>query len=129
MARGGRKASGAPKSGADVMRPLALKLPEAAELPHFGFPSFRVRGKIFATARLDRPLGMVKLPPEVQQAVIAEHPDAFSPAAGAWGRGGSTMVATDKVPCALLEDVLVTAWASAAPRALAAQHAARLKRG
>lgn len=34
----------------DDVRALALALPESAEAPHFGFTSFRVRGKIFATA-------------------------------------------------------------------------------
>jgi hypothetical protein len=32
------------------VRQLALALPEAAEAPHFQRTSFRVRGKIFATA-------------------------------------------------------------------------------
>jgi hypothetical protein len=31
-------------------RKLALALPEATEAPHFQYASFRVRGKIFATA-------------------------------------------------------------------------------
>ena len=31
------------------VRRLALSLPEATEEPHHGFPSFRVRKKIFAT--------------------------------------------------------------------------------
>src|ERR1700679_3729144 len=31
------------------VRELALALPEAVEQDHHGFPSFRVRGKIFAT--------------------------------------------------------------------------------
>ena len=32
-----------------AVRKLALALPEAEEAPHHGIPSFRVRGKIFAT--------------------------------------------------------------------------------
>ena len=35
------------------MRKFALSLPEAAELPHFEYASFRVRGKIFATVPPD----------------------------------------------------------------------------
>lgn len=31
------------------LRALALALPEVEEKPHHGFPSFRVRGKVFAT--------------------------------------------------------------------------------
>ncbi|MGH8028596.1 MAG: MmcQ/YjbR family DNA-binding protein [Arenimonas sp.] len=34
----------------DAVRKLALALPEATEAPHFDHTSFRVRGKIFATA-------------------------------------------------------------------------------
>ena len=34
---------------ADEARAAALDLPEAVEQDHHGFPSFRVRGKIFAT--------------------------------------------------------------------------------
>jgi hypothetical protein len=33
----------------DEARHLALALPEAVEQDHHGFPSFRVRGRIFAT--------------------------------------------------------------------------------
>jgi len=33
-----------------AVRTLALALPEATEAPHFQYTSFRVRGKIFATA-------------------------------------------------------------------------------
>jgi hypothetical protein len=34
---------------ADVVRRLALALPEAVEQDHHGFPSFRISGRIFAT--------------------------------------------------------------------------------
>jgi hypothetical protein len=33
----------------DEARRMALALPESTEADHHGFPSFRVRGKIFAT--------------------------------------------------------------------------------
>ena len=33
----------------DEARRLALALPESAEQDHHGFPSFRIRGRIFAT--------------------------------------------------------------------------------
>ena len=36
---------------AAAVRRLALALPDVEEQPHHGFPSFRVRGKIFATLR------------------------------------------------------------------------------
>jgi hypothetical protein len=33
----------------DAARAMALELPDVVEMPHHGFPSFRVRGRIFAT--------------------------------------------------------------------------------
>jgi hypothetical protein len=33
----------------DAARAMALELPEVVEMPHHGSPSFRVRGRIFAT--------------------------------------------------------------------------------
>jgi hypothetical protein len=41
---------GTPAMKFDQVRRHALSLPEATEAPHFNFTSFRVRGKIFATA-------------------------------------------------------------------------------
>jgi hypothetical protein len=119
---------GAPRNSADIVRRLALKLPDAVEQPHFDFPSFRVRGRIFATARLNQPLAMLKLPVEVQQAMLVEHPEAFSLPPGAWGRNGATFVDTSQVDRALLADLLLTAWANVAPKTLATRHADRLKR-
>jgi hypothetical protein len=40
-------------------RRLALSLPEATEQDHHGFPSFRVRGKIFATLPDDEHLNVM----------------------------------------------------------------------
>ncbi len=103
---------------------LALALPETEHGQHFDIPDFRVRGKIFCTARTAEPLAMVKLPPEVQTAVIALHPEAISPAAGAWGRGASTLVRTDLAPPALLADLVVSAWRHVAPKTLVAAYLA-----
>lgn len=78
-------------TAADFRR-LALSFDGAVELAHMGHPDFRVNGRIFATLNAPGDLGMVTLPPEVQQEFVAGHPDVFFPAAGAWGRQGSTMV-------------------------------------
>lgn len=116
------------KGSADLMRAIALKLPEAMEAPHFDFPSFRVNGKIFATARLGEPLVMLKLPTELQQAMVAAHPDVFSLPPGAWAKGGATFAATDKIDRKLLADLTASAWANVAPKKLVEAHAAKLKR-
>lgn len=93
----------------ELMRSLALALPETEERSHFDIPDFRVKGKVFCTARTSEPLCMVKLPLEIQGALIAEHPNAIAPAAGAWGAGGATMVRTDLIDQALLADLIALA--------------------
>ena len=74
-------------------RRLALDLPDTIESSHCAHPDFRVRNKIFATLGYpDSRWGMVKLTPAQQTEVLRGAPDAFRPAAGAWGRSGSTVV-------------------------------------
>jgi hypothetical protein len=103
---------------------IALTLPETAQGRHFDIPDFRVRGKIFCTARANEPLAMVKLPQEIQTTVMLRYPDAISPAAGAWGRGGSTLVRVDLVPPEVLADLIVSAWRDVAPPKLVAAYLA-----
>ena len=84
-----------------------------------GHPDFRVGGRIFATlASPDEAHGMVALLPEQQELAIEAEPEAFRPAAGAWGRGGSTLVALDRVSDEWLERTLRWAWAKRAPKTL-----------
>lgn len=106
----------------DLVRGLALALPGSEEKSHFHIPDFRVMGKVFCTARTDEPLCMVKLPLEIQTAVMAKHPNAVYPATGAWGRGGATMVRTDLVDHGLLADLIGLAWRGVAPAKLVAAH-------
>ena len=62
-----------------------------------GHPDFRVGGKIFATLHgAGEGSGTVMLLPEQQELAIEAEPEAFKPAAGAWGRGGSTVVALSR---------------------------------
>ncbi len=114
----------APKGSDAAVRKIALTLPEATESPHFDMPSFRVRGKIFATARLNEPKAMVKLAPEIQRAMAAKHPDLIEPVPGGWGAKGATFVRTDKASAALLRELLESAWAGVAPKTLVAAYAA-----
>src|SRR5579875_1655988 len=108
----------------EVLRPLALALPEVEESQHFGTPDFRVRGKIFATARHNEPLCMLKLPLHIQEAMVENAPDVFSLPPGGWARHGSTYADTDKIDLDLLKDLLDLAWRRAAPKKLLAQHPA-----
>jgi len=99
----------------DVRR-MALGLKGAEELDHHGFPSFRVRGKIFATARDSPARLMIKLDSEDQHNFCAAHPDAIAPVPGYWGRKGATYVDLAQVDGAIVGDLLRLAWARVAPK-------------
>ena len=102
-------------------RGMALALPGAEERAHMGHPDFRVGGKIFATlASPSEDHGMVALLPEQQELAIEAEPEAFKPAAGAWGRGGSTLVDLALVSDEWLERSLRWAWEKRAPARLRA---------
>ena len=96
---------------------LALSLPEVVEGSHFHHPDFRVRNKIFATlAYPDERWGMVKLTPEQQTAILRAQPATFRPAAGAWGRSGSTVLLLSAITAAALRPILRRAWENVAAR-------------
>jgi hypothetical protein len=95
---------------AQQFRTLALSFEGAVERAHMGHPDFRANGRIFATLNADGTLGMVSLTPEVQQAYLAAHPVAFFPAAGAWGRQGSTMVRLELTDEETIGAAMTEAW-------------------
>src|SRR6478672_188375 len=98
---------------ADEFRKLALSFPEAEERAHMNHPDFRVKGKIFATLGApDKEGGMVALTPEEQQNYLNAAPEAFTPAAGAGGRGGSTMVRLKAAKKAMVKQAMGVAWAA-----------------
>jgi hypothetical protein len=104
-------------ASADEFRRIALSFPGAEEKAHMGHPDFRVGGKIFATLHApESDPGMVSLHPEQQELAMDAEPQAFRPAAGAWGRGGSTLVRLSLVSDEWLERALDWAWAKRAPR-------------
>ena len=104
---------------ADDFRRLALAFPGAEERVHMGHPDFRVGGKIFATlAYPDDRWAMIVLHPEQQDLAIDAEPAAFKPAAGGWGRGGSTLVELAAVSDEWLERTLRWAWEKRAPAKL-----------
>ncbi len=75
-----------------------------------GHPDFRVHGSVFASLTADLQRGGMKLTPDAQAACIAEHPQAFTPASGAWGRQGWTVVQLDAVSSEALGEALTLAW-------------------
>ena len=98
----------------DDIRRLALALPEAIESDHHGMPSFRVKGRIFATLHVQHPRMMVKLEPEDQHNLVEAHPGVIEAVPGAWGRGGSTFVFYETADEALIETLLRMAYANVA---------------
>ncbi|MGH7938995.1 MAG: MmcQ/YjbR family DNA-binding protein [Chthoniobacterales bacterium] len=103
-------------------RELALGLPEAVESAHMGHPDFRVGGRIFATLGYpDEQHAVVGLSPEEQRKLVETRPDIFGPAAGAWGRRGSTQVLLAKAREAEVRRGLAQAWRKVAPKKLLAR--------
>ncbi|HEX6495685.1 MAG TPA: MmcQ/YjbR family DNA-binding protein [Acidobacteriaceae bacterium] len=96
---------------ADTFRRAALALPGAIESEHMHHPDFRVANRIFATLGYpDGAWAMVKLPPEEQHKLLEAMPKVFQPAAGAWGRQGSTMVRLSEAKPQVLTYALEMAW-------------------
>jgi len=97
---------------ADGFRSVALAQFEAVEQVHMGHPDFRVRGKIFATLDKEEERGMVKLTPEQQAGFVRAEPKVYSPASGAWGRQGCTMVQLSLAKEASLQRAMKLAWSN-----------------
>ena len=91
-------------------RRIALQMSDAIEGAHMNHPDFRANGRIFATLYPDGERGMVKLTPEQQRLFMRQHPSTFSPASGAWGRGGSTTVLLALVNEDKLGEAMTLAW-------------------
>src|SRR4029079_12288501 len=92
---------------ANQFRKLALNLPGVVESAHVHHPDFRVGKKIFATLGYpDDDCGMVGLAPDQQAEVLDAEPETFRPAAGAWGRRGSTVVVLAATTAARMRPLL-----------------------
>jgi predicted DNA-binding protein (MmcQ/YjbR family) len=91
-------------------RKIALRMQDAIEGQHMAHPDFRVNGRIFATLHPDGQQGMVKLTLDQQRDFIQQHPATFTPASGAWGRQGCTMVQLSAVDEEALGEAMTMAW-------------------
>jgi hypothetical protein len=105
----------------DLVRRFALALPGATEEPHFDMTSFRVRGKIFATAPPDEVhLHLFVDEPEVS-ASVAEHPAAFEPLL--WGpRVRGVRVSLPDAPPERVRELIEESWRRKAPARLVAEY-------
>ena len=99
-------------------RRLALRLPEAVEGSHMGHADFRVGGRIFASLGPDPDRAMVKLRLEDQEHLINTEPEAFTPAKGAWGRQGCTLICLSSSRGPSLRQAIRAAWRCRAPKDL-----------
>jgi Uncharacterized protein conserved in bacteria len=109
-------------------RRFALSLPQVTEEPHFQYTSFRVRGKIFATAPPDGKHLHVFVADDALEIALALDP-AFLEALH-WGKKVVGLrIALDKAKPAVVEKLLAQAWSRKAPKSLAAPRShGRVKR-
>jgi hypothetical protein len=98
-------------------RRLALALEGVLESAHMGHPDFRAHGRIFCTIQHDPQWGALMLTPEQQRRFLRDYPDAFKPAAGAWGASGSTLVHFASIDEEIMGEALTMCWQNAAAKA------------
>jgi hypothetical protein len=101
----------------DRVRRFALSLPEAAEAPHFNYTSFRVAGRIFATAPPEHAHVHVFVGEERREAALALHPQFVEKLF--WGQKACGLrIALAKAEPEAVEALLRQAWAAKAPKRL-----------
>jgi hypothetical protein len=101
-------------------RAFALSLPSTSEEPHFEMTSFRVNGKIFATAPADETRLHIFVDEGEVAATVAELPAAFEPLL--WGervRGLRVLLAA--APGDRVRELLADAWRRKAGKRLVAK--------
>jgi hypothetical protein len=108
-------------------RAIALGMPEAVETDHWGKPSFRIYGRIFATVPDPHHLNVMIDPLDVES-VVRVAPSACSELR--WGKevSGVTVDLRYASP-RLVGDLLEAAWRRRAPKRLVAAGQAKGRRG
>ncbi|WP_174301636.1 MmcQ/YjbR family DNA-binding protein [Caulobacter sp. S45] len=108
-------------SSPDDLRAAALALPEAEEKDHFGAPSFRVNGKIFAQIAVrDGGKALLRLPQGRRELLWEVRPEVFTPSV--WGKIISCYVALEGIEPDELAELVRASWAEIAPKKLVAAH-------
>ena len=103
----------------DQVRNIAMSLPEVTEEPHFEYTSFRVRGKIFATAPPDGEFLHLFVPETEREVALAAEPDFLE--ALHWGtRVAGLRVLLPSAKPQVVSKLLSQAWAAKAPKKLLA---------
>jgi hypothetical protein len=100
-------------------RKYALSLPETTEEPHFEYTSFRVRGKIFATAPPSGTHLHIFVEEEQRAPLIAAEPEVFE--ALHWGsKVVGVRVTLEHANAGTINRLLLQSWTRRAPKRLAA---------
>ena len=94
-----------------AFRRIVLGLAGAVEASHMSHPDFRAaNGRIFASLTEDEKRGTLSLTTDQQADFLARAPATFVPAAGAWGRGGWTMVELKNADVEIVGEAVTLAW-------------------
>jgi hypothetical protein len=100
----------------DQVRRLALALPETIEQEHWGNPSFRIRGRIFATVPDDRHVNVMIDPFDVD-GVVRDNPKSCEELR--WGKEvRGVRVALRTASRDVVGALLRSAWRRMAPKSL-----------
>jgi len=103
----------------EQVRRIALSLPSVTEEPHFHYTSFRVAGKIFATAPPDGEHLHVFVEEAQRQLAMALEPESLEVLT--WGkRVVGLRVSLPKAKTTLVRELLQQSWSRKAPKRLLA---------
>jgi hypothetical protein len=105
----------------DEFRRAALGFPEAAEQETWGHPTFRVRGKMFASLSTEGDAATVKASREAQAALVGSEPETFSVPAYV-GQHGWVGIRLDRVDPEEARELLDEAWRATAPKRVVAAY-------
>ena len=97
-----------------------MAMPEVEERDHFGVPSWRVRGKIFAQLTYEPDQAILKIPKPRQDILFEVRPETFLPAV--WGRLVWCRILLTGVTPEEIADLTRAAWLETAPKRLAAAY-------
>lgn len=97
------------------LRDLAMQLPRVEERDHFGAPSFRVGGKIFAQLARTDARAIFKFPLDQLDVLLMSAGDLFEPDPS-WGKHGWTHVRIAAMDEAWVDQLLRDAWRQVTPK-------------
>ncbi len=99
-----------------TFREIALSFPETNEEPHFEKPSFRIKGKIFATYDKKKNQACVKLSLVDQDLFSLADKTIIFPVPNKWGKQGWTFINLEKIGLEMFTEILKTAYAEVASK-------------